>query len=97
MLANIRAVRDYTDFLKGRNRDKIRAILAAYTELPPEIVDQVGWPPIDPDGRLNLDSMMSAQEYMLERGTIRQILPAEQIVDQRFVEYAVQQLGPYRG
>ena len=65
--------------------------------LPLEVVDQVGWGPVDPDGRLNIESILESQRQLVEWGTIGQALPAERLVEPQFWEYAVQQLGPYRG
>jgi NitT/TauT family transport system substrate-binding protein len=96
-LAYIRGMRDYNEFLKGRGREVISPILAEFTGLAPDLLDQVGWAPQHPDGRLNLESLQAVQRQLLEWGTINQLLPADQIVDNQFVEYAVQQLGPYRG
>ena len=96
-VAHVRGQRDYNDFLKGKNRDVIGPILAAHTGLAPEVVEQVGWTPGHPDGRLNVDSLMDAQRQLLEWGTIQQVLPVDQVVNHQFVDYAVQQLGPYQG
>ncbi len=96
-LANVRGLRDYNDFLKGKTRDAIAPILLAHTGLAPELLDKVGWARTDPDGRLNVDSIMEAQALLREWGKISQVVPAEQIVDRQFAEYALQQLGPYRG
>jgi NitT/TauT family transport system substrate-binding protein len=93
-VAYVRGLRDYDDFRNGKNREVIAPILAAHTGLAPEVIDQVGWAPLRPDGRLNVDSLMQQQRQLLDWGTIQQVLPAEQIVDHQFVEYAVQRLGP---
>jgi hypothetical protein len=61
-----------------------------------DVVDQVGWGPVHPDGRLNLDSVLESQRQLVEWGTISQTLPLEQLVDPQFSDYAVQQLGPYQ-
>ncbi len=93
----VRGLRDQLDFMsKGKDRDVIAPILAAHTGLPVGVVDQVGWGPVSPDGRLNLDSVLESQRQLVEWGTINQSLPADQLVDPQFSEYAVQQLGPYR-
>jgi NitT/TauT family transport system substrate-binding protein len=95
-VAYVRATRDYNDFLAGKGRDVIGPILAEFTGLAPELIDQVGWAPQHPDGRVNVDSMLAIQRQLVEWGTVSQLLPADQIVDHQFVDYAVQQLGPYR-
>jgi NitT/TauT family transport system substrate-binding protein len=96
-VAYVRGLHDYNDFVKGRKREIVAPILAEFTGLGPELVEQLGWPPLHPDGRLNLDSLMAAQRQLRDWGTIEQLLPVEQVADHQFVEYAIQQLGPYRG
>jgi len=96
-VAYVRGLRDQLDFMKGKDRDVIGPILAAYTGVPLEAIDQVAWGPVHPDGRLNVESILDAQRQLVEWGTLGQSLPAEQIVDPQFAEYALQQLGPYRG
>jgi NitT/TauT family transport system substrate-binding protein len=97
MVASNRGAWDYNDFLKGRNREQIVPILAAHTGLAPEIVEQVGWGPLNPDGWVNVESVVASQQQLVEWGTISQALPREQLVDHQYVEYALQQLGPYGG
>ncbi len=94
----VRGLRDQVEFVaRGKDHDIIAPILAAHTGLPLEVVDQVGWGPVDPDGRLNIESILESQRQLVEWGTIGQALPAERLVEPQFWEYAVQQLGPYRG
>ena len=93
----VRGLRDQYEFTtRGKDRDVIGPLLAAYAGLPAEVADQVAWGPVSPDGRLNVESVLESQRQLLEWGTITQLLPAEQLVDPQFAEYAVQQLGPYR-
>jgi NitT/TauT family transport system substrate-binding protein len=93
----VRGLRDQHALVSSsKDRDVLAPILAAYTGLSPEVVDQVAWGPVSPDGRLNLESVLESQRQLLEWGTISQTLPADQLVDPQFYEYAVQQLGPYR-
>ncbi len=97
-VAYVRGLRDQHEFaIRGKDHDVVAPILAAYTGLPLEVVDQVSWGPVDPDGRLNVESILESQRQLVEWGTIGQTLPAEQLVDPQFWEYAVQQLGPYQG
>jgi NitT/TauT family transport system substrate-binding protein len=93
----VRGLRDQHELAtRGRDRDVLAPILAAHTGLTVDLVDQVGWGPVHPEGRLNLESVLESQRQLVEWGTISQTLPVEQLVDPQFYEYAVQQLGPYR-
>src|SRR5262249_43663454 len=96
-VAYVRGLRDQLDFMKGKDREVIGPILAAHTGVPLEAIDQVAWGPVHPDGRLNVESILDAQRQLVEWGTLSQSLPAEQVVDPQFADYALQQLGPYRG
>jgi ABC-type nitrate/sulfonate/bicarbonate transport system substrate-binding protein len=97
-VAYVHGLRDQHEFLtKGKDHDVIAPILATYTGLPVEVADQVAWGPVSPDGKLNLESVLESQRQLVEWGTITQTLPADQLVDPQFADYAVQQLGPYRG
>ena len=40
---------------------------------------------------------MDAQRQLVEWDTLSQAQPVELVVDNQFAEYALQQLGPYRG
>src|SRR5262249_26695271 len=94
----VRGLRDQYELpTRGKDRDLLAPILGAHTGLPVEVLDQVAGGQVSPDGRLNLESVLESQRQLVEWGTIGQTLPAEQLVDPQFYEYAVQQLGPYRG
>ncbi len=93
----VRGLRDQHEFAtRGKDREVVAPILAAHTGLTVDVVDQVGWGLVSPDGRLNVGSVLESQRQLVEWGTIAQSLPADQLVDPQFYEYAVQQLGSYR-
>ncbi|HLI26582.1 MAG TPA: ABC transporter substrate-binding protein [Chloroflexota bacterium] len=102
MVAYLRAVRDFEDaFRKQRDR---AAVLAILTERLP-IRDPALWLRmyeqgtllyINPDGRANAESIAWDQEWMLRLGLVRQRVDMAQVIDHRFVDYAVQRLGPYQ-
>jgi NitT/TauT family transport system substrate-binding protein len=96
-VAYVRGLRDQLDFMAGKQHDVIAPILAAHTGVPLEAIDQVAWGPVHPDGGLNVESILDAQRQLVEWGTLSQSVPVEQLVDPQFAEYALQQLGPYRG
>jgi NitT/TauT family transport system substrate-binding protein len=50
---------------------------------------------MDPDGRVNVDSLRDTQRWYVERGNLAAEADLNQIVDPRFVEYALGRLGPY--
>jgi NitT/TauT family transport system substrate-binding protein len=96
-IAYVRALRDYNDFLKkGKDRQEIGQLLAKYTGIPEDQVDKVGWAPLHPDGRTNVDTIVQAQQLLVGWGKLPKAIPVDQVVDQQFVDYALQQLGPYK-
>lgn len=96
-VAYVRGLRDQIGFMNGKERDVIGPILAKHTGVPLEAIDQVAWGPVHADGKLNVESIMDAQRQLVEWGTLSQAQPVELVVDNQFAEYALQQLGPYRG
>ncbi|HLH24257.1 MAG TPA: ABC transporter substrate-binding protein [Chloroflexota bacterium] len=96
-VALLRGIRDLNDWTRGgQPADATAAILAEYTRLPLEVVTRVRWIPVNPDGYLNLDSIDADQRQLLAWGSIAQLVPLDVLVDHRFCDYAVAQLGPYR-
>lgn len=102
MVAYLRAVRDFEDaFRKRREQDAVLDILT--TRLP--IRDRALWLRmyengallyINPDGRANAESIAWDQDWMLRLGLVRQRVDMAQVIDNRFVDYAVERLGPYQ-
>jgi NitT/TauT family transport system substrate-binding protein len=94
----LRGIRDLNDWMRhGQPADATGAILAEYTRLPPDVVTRVRWIPVNPDGYLNLESIEADQRQLLAWGAIPQLVPLDTLVDHQFCDYAVAQLGPYRG
>ena len=98
MHAYLRAARDYLDaFTAGRNRAEIVDILARYSSATdPALYDKMGAAYLDPDGKLNLDSLRDQIRYFRERGFLAVEPDLAQVVDSRFVDYALARLGPYQ-
>jgi NitT/TauT family transport system substrate-binding protein len=98
LLGLLRGIRELNDWLRqGQPADATAAILADYTRLPVDVVTRVRWIPVNPDGYLNLDSIEADQRQLLAWGAIQQLVPLDALVDHQFCDYAVAQLGPYRG
>ena len=98
MVAYLRALRDYTDAVhKGIGRQAMFEIPARSTSLKdPSLYEQVGWAHLDPNGRINLDSLKDQARWYLDRGLIGTYPDFERIVDLQYVEYAGAVLGEYR-
>ncbi|HWP28637.1 MAG TPA: ABC transporter substrate-binding protein [Chloroflexota bacterium] len=98
MVAYLQGVRDYNDaFVRQRNTDEVIAILAKHgTVKDPTMYRRMVAPSLHPDGLLNLDSLRQEYDWYLERGYIKNRLDLLSIIDDRFRQAAVAQLGPYR-
>jgi len=99
MVAYLKGVRDYNRALERRDAefDAVIEVLTRRTSLKnPAVYRQMVPFSIDPDGTLFRDSIMDMQAYFRQTGEVQEEVPWERIVDTRFIEYAVQVLGPYR-
>ncbi len=102
MIAYIKAARYYNDALKGgglngRTADDVIRIMIAHTNVKDSNLYKKMVPNgIDPDGRLNLESMRKDLGFYLAQGYIEKPVELSSVVDNSFVERAVNNLGPYR-
>ena len=100
--AYIRGVRDYNDAivdgrLAGAKGDAIIDILTRYSTIKdPAIHRAVTAPYIDPDGKLNVDSLAEDLSIFASEGLIEGKVDMAKAVDTSFIEAAVKELGPYR-
>lgn len=89
MVAYLQAVRQYNEGKTERNQE----ILSKYMQLDPATMQEMCWPTLRADGSLNHESILDFQDWAVERGFSEQILPIEQIVDERSLNAANQVLG----
>jgi NitT/TauT family transport system substrate-binding protein len=89
MVAYLKAVRQYNQGKTERNLE----IVAEYTGLERELLDQLCLPPIRNDGRINVDSVLDFQAWAVEKGYLDSPVTEEQFWDPSFVEYANEVLG----
>lgn len=98
MNAYIRGVRDYNDAFgpKKKNYDEIVNILVANTTVKdPAVFASMVPAGLDPDGKLDLNSMQSDLNYYIESGQSKAGTDLGKLVDTTFQEAAVKALGPY--
>jgi NitT/TauT family transport system substrate-binding protein len=102
MRAYIRAVRFYNGALKdgrlaGPNADEVIAILADATPIKARaIYDAITPTGMNPDGRVNKESLAYDLAFYTEQGLIKGAINLDEVLDPSFVDAAVKQLGPYR-
>jgi NitT/TauT family transport system substrate-binding protein len=97
MVAFLRGVRTYLDaFTRNQGRAEVVEVLTRYTALKdPALYDRMRMPYMDPNGTFSLNGYDEVQRYFVSHGVLPQAIDIAQIVDNSFVEYAAQQLGPY--
>ena len=73
------------------------AILSNHTPVKdPAVYDQMIWPGLHPDGKLNVSNLQDQQEWYKEKGQIEQLVPQDKLVNTSFAEAAARELGPYQ-
>jgi len=100
MLAYVKAARFYNDaFVKKdptKKKEVVRILIRNTGVKDPGLYDQMVMPGINPDGRVNLVSLAALQNWFLKKGTQKTLVDLSKSVDHQYVQWAVQQLGPYR-
>lgn len=98
MVGYVRGLRDYNDaFVKGKDKDGIIAILIKYTsQKDPAVYAKMEMSYLNPDGKMHLASMKMDFDYFKQMGYYTGKLEFQSIVDTQFIDYALQQLGPYK-
>lgn len=103
MRAYLKAARDYNDALRegklaGPNADEIIGILTQTTTIKdPKVYKAITANGVNPDGRINEDSLRKDFQFFKDRGLIEGNLSVDQVVDSSFVDAALKDLGPYKG
>jgi NitT/TauT family transport system substrate-binding protein len=101
MKAYVRAVRDYNDAIRdghiaGKGADEIIAILTKRFRYPQDIIRTMWAHAINPDGRVEVESIKSDFQFFEEQNQIKVDVTPEAVLDRSFVDFAVKELGPYR-
>ena len=99
MIAYLRGVRFYNDAFDRGDTTKRQATIASLIQHTPVkeagLYDQMVMPGLDPDGRMNLDSLGKDQDFWLASGLQEERVNLSQVADPSFAGAAVQALGPY--
>jgi NitT/TauT family transport system substrate-binding protein len=97
MLAWMKAARFYNDVLfHGGDRDEFISIMTRDTPVTdPAAYQHMSFSAIDPNGRVNLESLSNLQEWYATHGYVPQQADLATSIDPSFASYAVGVLGPY--
>ena len=98
MVAYLKAVRDYTDAQRyGVDRAQIVEILQKAVPMQdPSYYDECEWGRINPDGYIDRKLIDEEILWSVQVGLIDRAVPADQFVDDQFVDYALQVIGRYQ-
>ncbi len=96
-VALMRGVRDYCQAYHGGSvrKELIDLLVKTGTEQRPELLHKYPWPARNLDGRLNVASLLDIQDWYVQNNFTRAKFPAERLVDNSYVDYANQKLGPF--
>jgi NitT/TauT family transport system substrate-binding protein len=96
LTAYLRGARDYRDaFDKGIGRDAMVELLARETGETPELLTTMKPIGFSPNGVVDLDRLAVETAAMAERGLVPTDTQLSDMVDNRFAEAAVRELGAY--
>src|ERR1700722_20292000 len=95
--AYLRGVRDYCQaYHGGANRaELIQRLIRTGTETREELLYKYPWPARDPNGRINVASMLDMQAWYIKNKFSNAPLPADRLADTSYADYAVAKLGPF--
>jgi len=54
------------------------------------------WEPIYPDARINVEDILSFQDWAYDNGFLEKKVGKEQLIDTRFIDFANKVLGPVK-
>jgi NitT/TauT family transport system substrate-binding protein len=96
-LAYMRGVRDYCQaYHGGPNRNEIIDLMVRTgVERRPEMLHKYPWTARNPDGRINIASMLDIEAFFVKEKLSLKNFPAERLVTASYVEEANKTLGPF--
>jgi NitT/TauT family transport system substrate-binding protein len=95
MVAYLKGARDMMDAWNGgKNRAEVVDIMIKHTGVKDRAAyDKMHWGYVDPNGAILRDSLRDQQEFFARLGAVPKKVDVDAIVDDRYVKYAVEQLG----
>jgi NitT/TauT family transport system substrate-binding protein len=97
-LAYLRATRDYyrAFFGDGQGRGEMLQLVSNITGMRDmALLERIAPSWMDPNGSVNLESLRAVEQWYRTRGEVTGQLDLDRVVDMSFVNYGIQQLGPY--
>ncbi len=80
----------------GPNRAELIGYLIKHTPITdPTVYEAMTWGDVNPDGAVNVESVMDMQDFYLGRGYVKQSLAPQKIIDLEPVRRAIAKLGAF--
>ncbi len=99
MVAYLRALRDYYGAFVARDpavrAQVIPVLIQATNYKDPALYERIQLHSVNPDGHINVGALEADYRWYIAQGLIGDVVNLSQLVDGRFVDYALQQLGRY--
>jgi NitT/TauT family transport system substrate-binding protein len=97
-VAYLKAARLFHDAMRGgAARADVVEILTRYTSVKDKaLYDRMQWGYVDPNGAVAKESLRDQQEWHARQGTVPKKVDVDEIVDERYIKYALEQLGTRR-
>lgn len=89
MAGYLDSVAQYVEGPTERNLD----IIAAFSQLPEDLLTEMCWPAINPSGDVDVNGVMDFQEFALDRGYLDEIVDSDSFLDESFVQEARELMG----
>jgi NitT/TauT family transport system substrate-binding protein len=98
MVAYVKGVRDHWDaFTRGVNKAEVIDILARHSTVKdPALLEKMVPAGLNPDGYINMRTFSDDVEWWVNIGYVRARVDPAQVVDNSFVDYAIDRLGRYQ-
>jgi NitT/TauT family transport system substrate-binding protein len=95
-VALAQGARDYCQaYHGGPNRDYVINLMIEKKIGTHDMLDNRPWSARDPNGRINVASILDIQDVYYNEGLVKQKFPAERLIDPSFADDAAKELGPF--
>jgi NitT/TauT family transport system substrate-binding protein len=98
MVGYVRGVRNYLDaVVKGQGKDDLMAVLQQYSVVKDRaVLERMTLHGVKPDPYVSRESVARDLEAYLRWGTVTERVDLDRLIDDQWVKYAADTLGPYR-
>jgi NitT/TauT family transport system substrate-binding protein len=98
MIAYLKGVRalDSAYIYGSVNKDQVGKIMSDYLKTSTSALDKMNMPLLDPNGYVDPKAVQSDEDWYMKGGTVKQEVPADQVVNPEFAQAAVKKIGEYK-